>query len=440
MPHTPGALTLSALNRQIAMALSQPAMQNVWVVAETSDLRVNRGHCYLELIEKNPDTGTVEARLRAVVWASVFVRIDAEFRAATGQSLQSGLKVMVCGSVNYHSAYGISFVISAVDPSYTIGEAERRRREIIRRLSQEGMLELNRMLPWPVPAQRIAVISAPGAAGYGDFLHQLFGNPSRLRFHVRLFTALMQGERTVPSVIAALEQIAADIDSWDCVVIIRGGGATSELQAFDNYDLAANIAQFPLPVIVGIGHERDVTVLDYVANLRVKTPTAAAEWLISNAQQSLDRLRRLAADILSASTGCIAASAERLAYLQSAIDIAPAMALDKAGARLRQSTALLAAAVANRMAPEPTKLNATMQAIASAAANAVSRAADRLRGRRELLDALSPQATLKRGYSITLKNGRAIKSASQLQPGDCLTTLFADGSVESNVNTTSHGK
>ena len=203
-------LTLRQLNDRVARALSVPGLQNVWVVAELMDLRVNHGHCYMELIEKDPSTGVVNARLRAVIWASNFARINAEFMSATSRRLESGIKLMVCGSVSYHAAYGMSFVISAINAAYTMGDAERRRREILVRLQKEGMLDLNRSLEWPDVPSRIAVISAPGAAGFGDFCHQLSANPSHLRFSVKLFTAVMQGERTVPTVISALEAIAGD--------------------------------------------------------------------------------------------------------------------------------------------------------------------------------------------------------------------------------------
>lgn len=291
LEETPQPVTLQALARRVSAALADTSLFNVWVVAELSDLRVNHGHCYLELMEKHPSTGAILARMRAVIWANVFPRINADFLSTTGQRLASGIKVMVCGTVNYHPAFGMSFVISAIDPAFTMGEAERRRREILRKLQIEGVLELNRSIEWPDVPNRIAIISAPGAAGYGDFIHQLYTNPSGLRFHTQLFPAVMQGERTSPSVIAALDSIAAGMDEFDCVVIIRGGGATSDLLAFDDYELAANIAQFPLPVVIGIGHERDTTVLDYVANMRVKTPTAAAEWLIARGENALAALR-----------------------------------------------------------------------------------------------------------------------------------------------------
>ena len=277
---TPEHITLEELTSRIGGLINtSSSLRNVWVTAETSDLR-RSGHCYLELIQKHPATGEPVARARATIWRSVFARIESDFFVATGQRLDSGMKVMVQVTANYHPAYGLSLNITDIDPTYTMGDLMRIRMEILARLKREGVLELNRTVEWCDVPLRIAVISAPGAAGYGDFIHQLYSNDFRLRFTTCLFPAVMQGVQAPPSIIAALERIAAEEEEWDCVVIIRGGGATSDLASFENYDLAANVAQFPLPIIIGIGHERDVTVLDYVANMRVKTPTAAAEWLI----------------------------------------------------------------------------------------------------------------------------------------------------------------
>lgn len=426
-------LSLSQLNRRIAQALAQPALQSVWVVAELSDLRVNHGHCYMELMEKDPSTGSVQARLRGVIWASAFPRINADFFGVTGRRLESGLKVMVCGSVSYHAAFGMSFVITAIDPSYTMGEAERRRREIIDRLTREQVIDLNRTLEWPDVALRIAVISAPGAAGYGDFINQLYSNGEHLRFRTRLFPAIMQGDRTSPSVIASLEAIATEADDFDCVVIIRGGGATSDLLAFDDYDLALNVAQFPLPVIIGIGHERDTTVLDFVANMRVKTPTAAAEWLIGRGSDALDRLRRTAGDIMLAASDIIAGAQTRLAYLDSALLIAPQNAVIRAENALHRASMMLAQTGVRRIAPEMARLDSMGKAIATAAENTIVRNAERLKSRSELLDALSPAATLARGYSITTINGRAVRSAADVKTGDILTTLLSDGAISSTA-------
>lgn len=265
------ALTLLELNKRISSLITVASTQNVWVTAELSDVAVRGGHCYMELLQKDVERGTTLAKARAMIWSSLYPRIEAQFYAATGQRFGTGIKVMVQVSATMHPVYGISLVINAVNPEYTMGDLLRRRREMLERLKQEGILEMNRSLEWILVPQRIAVISAPGAAGYGDFVNQLYSNPAKLRFEVKLFPAVMQGERAPETIISALEQIAAQADEWDGVVIIRGGGATSDLVAFENYDLAVHVAQFPLPIIVGIGHERDVTILDYVANMRVKT-------------------------------------------------------------------------------------------------------------------------------------------------------------------------
>ena len=431
------AITLSMLNRVIAGILSQPSLANVWVVAELMDVRLSRGHCYMELVEKNPDTVTVTARMRAAIWASNYERISRSFIQATGQTLASGLKVMLCGTVNFHAAYGMSFIVNAIDPSYTMGEAERKRREILQRLQAEGIINDNRELKWPLTALRVAVISAPGAAGYGDFINQLYTSPSRLRFKTKLFPALMQGERTVPTVISALDAIASEADEWDCVVIIRGGGASSELQAFDDYTLASNVAQFPLPIIVGIGHERDVTVLDYVGNMRVKTPTAAAEWLISHGEEALERARTVAEAIFRVATDRMAGARTQLAHLESTLAIAPRGAMDRATSRLHRASAALGGVGARRISPEFMRLDQTLKAIATAGTNALHRQAQRLDSSAQLLSALSPEATLKRGYSLSLIDGKAVRDASTLTPGQTVTTLLAKGQFTSTVNETS---
>lgn len=424
-------LSLSGLCAIVTRQLNVAALRDVWVVAEVSDVRQSGGHCYMELIEKNAATGQTVARLRGIIWAGTFARIHADFFSATGQRLAGGMKVLVRGTVSNHAAYGLSFVISAIDASFTLGEAERRRREILERLKSEGVLDLNRTIEWAQVPWRVAIISARGAAGYGDFMHQLVHNASHLRFRTRLFEAVLQGDRTAPTVIAALDAIAADMDQWDCVVIIRGGGATSDLAAFDNYELALNVAQFPLPVIVGIGHERDVTVLDYVANMRVKTPTAAAEWLIARGEEALDRLRSLADDIARTATEIIAGADKRLAYAGSLLAVAPEAAMQRASTLLQRCTLALAETGARRITPALERLDITASSIPQMLEARLAREQERLSSRQALLDALSPVATLKRGYTITRVNGKAITSADGVASGTEIQTIFADGSVKS---------
>lgn len=427
------ALTLLDLNKRLASLIVTPATQNVWVTAELSDVAVRGGHCYMELLQKDPDKGTTIARARAIIWANIYPRIDALFHAATGQRFATGIKVMVQASATMHPVYGISLVITAVNPEYTMGDLMRRRREILARLQKEGILEMNRSLDWPLPVQRIAVISARGAAGYGDFINQLYGNRAHLKFDVRLFPAVMQGERAPMTIIAALEQIVADADSWDCVVIIRGGGATSDLVAFEDYDLAANIAQFPLPVIIGIGHERDITVLDYVANMRVKTPTAAAEWLISRGQSLLDALRRIGVDMHHAANERIAGFRSQLSYLEGLLPASVTGVVQRHESALQRDMLALASTGARRIAPELTHLDHLADALSTASDIAVERKMSRLDALSNLLDALSPQATLRRGYSITRVNGRAVTSVSQVAPGSVVETTLSDGIIKSTI-------
>lgn len=413
----PGAepLTLLQLNRRIGSALAAaPGMADVWVVAETSDVRCSGGHCYMELIEKDA-AGRPAAKSRAVIWAGNYARLNARFAAATGTPLGSDMKVMVRATVNYHPVFGLSLVINDLNPEYTAGDLVRRRNEIIGRLRAEGVFDLNRTLGWPQVVQRVAVISARGAAGYGDFIKHLYTNPLRLRFHTELFEASLQGERTVPSIVAALEAIMEREADFDCVVIIRGGGAVSDLASFDDYTLASNVAQFPLPVVVGIGHDRDITVLDYVANAHVKTPTAAAELLIGMATAAYSGLLTLGREIYRTLTARIDGERHRLAYCCGQLPPLARTVLVRAAARLPQ---------------EPAE---TLQTLA---ANILDRQRRRLDAAAELLAALAPEATLRRGFSITRIGGHAVTDSRTLRPGDIITTVFAAGEpVESTVKT-----
>lgn len=426
-------ITLEEFTSRIAGAVNGvPGLAGIWVTAETSDVR-RSGHCYLELVQKHPLTGEPVARVRATIWRSTFARIDAAFTQATGQQFGSGIKVLVRVTASFHPAYGLSANITEIDPSYTLGDLVRRRREIIARLTAEGIIDLNRSLTWPEVPLRMAVISAPGAAGYGDFVHQLFTNPSRLDFRVRLYPALMQGASAAASIITALEQIAADEEMWDGVVIIRGGGATSDLYGFEDYDLAANIAQFPLPVIVGIGHERDITLLDYVANMRVKTPTAAAEWLISRGDDALGFLQTVGNRILQLVNDRLSGYREQLSYFDGLLPTAATGACQRAQARLHSGAMALASVSSRRIAPQTARLDMMSEIIAHAWETTRNRRLDRLKAMEEMLGALSPEAVLRRGYSITRINGHTVTSASSVNPGDTVTTILIDGTFTSTV-------
>ena len=401
------AIKLTDLTRRLSHTVAAaPGLSDVWVTAETSDVRSSGGHCYMELIQKDADTGAPEARCRAVIWASAYARLGARFAAVTGSRLRSDIRIMAKVSVNYHPVYGLTLVISDIDPDYTAGDLARRRAQIIARLQEDGVYDINRNLPWPQVPRRVAVISAAGAAGYGDFVHQLHCNPWRLAFDTTLFQAALQGERTAPSIIAALDRVMERIDDFDCVVIIRGGGAVSDLASFDDYDLAFNVAQFPLPVVVGIGHDRDTTVLDYVANTRVKTPTAAAEFLVGLMSDALGAVRTVGAEILRTVTARIAAQREQLAYCRGNL---PALAL----AVLERNR--------QRVGPDAER------SIAEAVRRVIGSRRDRLDSLAQVLDALSSEATLRRGYSITRAGGHAVTDGDTIAPGTVLTTTFARG-------------
>lgn len=426
-------LTLLQLQQTVTRLVTVPETQMVWVTAELSDVAVRGGHCYMELLQKDPDRGTIVAKSRAVVWANIWPRFEAYFRNATGQAFTTGIKVMVRVSVSYHAVFGLTLTVSSVNPEYTMGDLLKRRKEILQRLEKEGILELNRQLEWPEPAQRIAIISAPGAAGYGDFMNQLLHNPRRLRFMCRLFPAVMQGDRTSPSIISAINDIARSPVPWDCVVMIRGGGASSDLAAFDDYNLAAAVARCPVPVIIGIGHERDVTVLDNVANMRVKTPTAAAEWLIKHNAELLDRLRSTVAAIMQTANDRIAGFRTHAAYLGGLIPALSTSSLTRASERLNTRSLTLASVSARRISPAIAKTDNISASLSTAVRSIIDRSRMKLDNYTTLAEALAPEATLRRGYTITRVNGTIVTSSAQVPAGATIITTTADGSVSSTV-------
>lgn len=427
------AISLVEFNRRIGGLLHDASVQRCWVVAETSDVRQSGGHCYLELVQKDAQTGQTLARMRGIVWASVYARLRCEFERATGQPFASGMNVMVEVSANFHEQYGLSVVITGINPTYTLGDMARQRLEILNRLRSEGIIDMNKQLPWPDVAQRVAVISAAGAAGYGDFMNQLHNNPSGIKFYTCLFPAVMQGQSTVTSVIAALERINDYADLFDCVVIIRGGGSTSDLNSFDNYDLAANVAQFPLPVICGIGHDRDNTVVDSVASVRVKTPTAAAEWLLDRAQSALDHVNALTDMVVDSATQMLSGARQQLAYFTSGIPLMADNIVVRHRARLQQIAAAIPVVAARRIDGAGKDLAFASQRVAMAARQCVANERQRVTGLEKQVELLSPDRVLRRGYSLTLRDGHVVTYASSLRAGDSLVTRFADGERTSVV-------
>ncbi len=434
-PDQPQGMTLSEFNARIERQVNGvPGLQNQWVIAETSDLRLNRsGHCYTELIEKD-DRGTTIAKIGAAIWAGTYRDLYNKFLRSTGQVLATGMKVMVKVTVNFHSLYGMKVVINDIDPNYTLGDMARQRQEIINRLTAEGIIDLNKELPWPEVPQRIAIISAEGAAGYGDFMNQLTGNPYGLQFYTCLFNAVMQGAQTVPTVMAAMDRINRHIDLFDCVVIIRGGGATSELNSFDNYDLASYVANFPIPVIVGIGHERDVTVLDYVAALRVKTPTAAAETLIQRGTTALAHLDELQDAVVTAVRDTVGQAREHLAFFTTMIPAAARHLIDTNRIRLDNHARNIPFAAQGLIVNQRTRLERAMERMGDAVSRALQREQQRLVALGDKATLLSPVNTLQRGYSLVRLGDKCVTAADQLHSGDQITVQFATGTTDATVN------
>ena len=314
------SLSLLELNALVRRSLEQCLPDEYWIQAELSDVRSNTtGHCYLEFIQKDPRSNSLVAKARGVIWNNIYRLLKPYFEESTGQLFTSGIKVLVKVTVQFHELYGYSLTVLDIDPTYTLGDMARRRREILLQLEEEGVLTLNKELEMPVLPQRIAVVSSATAAGYGDFCHQLKHNSGGFFFYTELFPALMQGNQVEESVLAALDCINARISEFDVVVIIRGGGAASDLSGFDTYLLAAACAQFPLPVITGIGHERDDTVLDSVAHTRVKTPTAAAELLIQRVGEAAERLEELSACLQQGAYTLLEQEQRRLVTMQARI-------------------------------------------------------------------------------------------------------------------------
>lgn len=427
------SLTLSQFQQLLGNAIrTAHGLQNVWVQAEFSDLRFNGGHCYMELIEKDA-AGTTRAKIRAMIWAGTLGMIRRKFFDATGRDIASGLKVLVRGSASHHNLYGLSFTISDIDPSYTLGDMERLRREILERLAREGVLNLNRSLTPPSVPQRIAVISAEGAAGYGDFINQMQNNPDRFCIYPVLFPAILQGERTAPSVMAALDLVEQSPFGWDAVVIIRGGGATTDLNGFDNYDLARRVATFPLPVIVGIGHERDRTVLDEIACVRCKTPTAVAAWIIDTLRNTHAHTTDLVRRIAAYGTNALKGEHIRLTNLSQQIPASARNVVLRNNMRLDRLGNSIPNLVRNRLTRHQLALNSLQSRIGNAAGQAIRTQNQRLRRLADMLRLLSPQNTLRRGYTITRINGKAVRTIAGLKPGDTLTTQLPDGQTESKI-------
>ena len=406
------ALSLYELNGLVKRSIRSCLPDTYWVQAELSDVRSNySGHCYLEFIQKDAGGNNLIAKARGTIWSNVYKMLKPYFEQETGQAFTSGIKVLVQVSVEFHELYGYSLTVLDIDPTYTVGDMERKRREILRQLEEEGVIDLNKELEMPMLPQRIAVISSATAAGYGDFCNQLANNPRGYGFRTELFPAIMQGERVEESILSALDAINDRLEEFDVLVIIRGGGATSDLSGFDTYLLAASCAQFPLPIITGIGHERDDTVIDKVAHTRVKTPTAAAEYLITKMDKCADVLDEMSARLMQGVRNRLLWEHRRIENLAQRIP----------------------SAAYKRIADAKYRLLSAQRDLQMASRQFLSAKKHRLELLQQRLNDALPEKQLARGYSITLKDGKAVKDASLLKEGEKVTTLLHQGQFESVI-------
>jgi exodeoxyribonuclease VII large subunit len=469
-------LTLFELNQWIKDTLSHAIPSTVWVVAEISELKENRsGHCYLELVEKKENE--IIARARATIWSYTYRILKPYFETTTGQFFSHGIKVLVQVSVEFHAAYGLSLNIKDIDPAYTVGDMALQRKEIIERLQNEGVFEMNKELDLPLVPQRIAVISSKTAAGYQDFMDQLENNPHGIKFYTHLFEAYMQGADAVPSIIGALERIFQYEDFFDAVAIIRGGGSTSDLNSFDNYELAFHVTQFPLPVVTGIGHEKDDSVVDMVAHTRMKTPTAVAEFFISGGERFYEHLINMEDEVVKRVRETIDVKHEQLedvagnlqrfvsgfiseknrqliktgSMLQHEVnrfsfnkkmelnnlkhDFHSALSVWNVETKnnLHRQKRMLKRVVREAILKEQVGLNYLKEQVKNGSSRFFSKERERLHLNKNTVRLLNPENVLNRGYTLTLKEGKIIKSAEPLQLNDEIETLFADGTVKSKI-------
>ena len=411
--------SLLELNSLVREAIENALPMEYWVEAELSECRESRGHCYMELIQKDELSATPIAKAQAKCWANKWLTIRPYFERTTGQPLHIGMKVLLKVYPQFHEAYGFSWIVTDIDPTYTLGDMARKRQEIIQKLKAEGVFDLQKELQLPVFCQHIAVISSQTAAGYGDFCNQLADNPYSFKFETQLFPAIMQGESIGQSIIAALERIyqmqTEDLELrtslFDCVVIIRGGGATSDMSGFDTLALAENVANFPIPIITGIGHDRDESVLDMVSHTRVKTPTAAATLLI-------DHLKAVQETIEGAQSMITHYVQQKLSIANSHLSI------------ISESIPRLFSVVKTR---QEAKIDALYTRMPMLIERRLTTESHRLQLIDEKLKALDPALLLARGYSITLHNGKSVRDPQQLQPGDEIETRVEKGIIKSII-------
>ncbi len=406
------SITLSQLSEYIQQSLKGSIAQTFWLRAEISELRENyNGHCYLELIEKSEVDDSLLAKIKASIWANNYRLLKPYFESETGEKLRAGIKILVSVSLDFHPVYGLAVNIRDIEPAFTIGELAARRMQVIKQLEADGIIDMNKQLPLALLPQRIAVISSATAAGYDDFCNQLHNNSQHFVFYSKLFNATMQGDNAEASIIAALEKVYQHIEHFDAVVIIRGGGATTDMSCFDRYELAANCAQFPLPLIVGIGHQRDSSVLDMVAGKSVKTPTAAAEFLIEQMTKALNEALWRADAICN--------TAKNIVYEnKNAIE------------RKKFNLKML---LRNKILRKQQQIELKKNKLEIGVKNQINTQRNSLSIKEKIIEMHSPSFMLSKGYTITTINGKRISSVKDVKVGEKIRTFAIDGDFTSTI-------
>lgn len=414
MPQQPQHITLKQLQQQIKTSVEEAMPLPVWVVAEVAELKVNySGHCYLELVEKSESkrgaSAVPTAQARAVIWRSQWAMLAPYFKSQTGSELEAGMKILAKVLVSYHELYGLSLQISDIDPSYTLGEVERQKQLTIAQLQADGVWDMNRELQLPYLVQRIAVVSSAAAAGYRDFMNEL--REGGYAFRCDLYDVVVQGAAAEESICAALEEVALKQESYDAVVLIRGGGSASDLSCFNSYRLCSYVAQFPLPILTGIGHDKDTSVADMVAHTPLKTPTAVAAWLVDRMARIEAWLEEMAVQLSSLATAATKAQELRLERLKSELKIHAATYCQRADTQLRLMREQLLSLVSRQLEREKGRLEVAQRSV----------------------EALSPKRIMELGFAVARARGRALKSIDDVQSGETIEIELKDGVIKARV-------
>lgn len=451
-------ITLSELAGHIKQTLDENLEISYWIRAEIAEFKVNAfsGHCYLELVEKDDLSNTIKARMRGNIWANSFKMLKLFFENSTGMALGAGLKVLIRGTIEYHETFGISFNIRDIDPAYTVGELAIKIQQTIDLLTKDGVIDMNKELEMPLIPKSIALITSQNAAGYQDFTNQLGSNKGNYKFSIKLFEAVMQGDKAPDSIMLALNQIFDYLDYFDAVIILRGGGAVLDLSCFNDYNLCYMAAQFPIPIITAIGHDKDESVLDIIANTKLKTPTAAAEYILAQFSEFEANLAQISENIFDIIHNKINSEKNHLTLLSSNLKPLVNRKIEQNRFHLIQQFQHITASTKQVLGANTSDIKRIGQTLKKASNRYITQhkanleenihtlkysteqflsEAQKILDNTQLkIDYQNPTRILEKGYSITTKNGKLVRSTKDLSKGDTIETLFKDGKKSSSVN------